>query len=132
ISGDDGANFQPRLFLRGLSHQLGDLRQAFVVPVYPGRRMRDEDDLVVGLGFLGRRREIDALGFVDAVGEARVEAPYPPVVGKVEREVAPPLLAAPSSDLQAAGRVAAGGTEYAGEGGKAVVPVMVSGNEEQL
>jgi hypothetical protein len=53
-------------------------------------------------------------------------------VGKLEREIAPPLLAAPPSDLQAAGSVAACGTEHAGEGGKAIVPVMVSGNEEQL
>ena len=70
--------------------------------------------------------EVMALGDVEAVAQGDVNAPDPPVVRKLEREIAALLPAPPAAD--GGGLVA----ELIGEGGKPVIPVVIAGNEEQL
>src|SRR5262249_42405413 len=70
--------------------------------------------------------EVVQLPDVDLVAERDVDAPYPPVVGKAEGEVATLLSASPAAD---GGGVVA---ELRGEGRESVVPVVIAGDEEQF
>ena len=85
-----------------------------------------EDDAVAALHLVGGDiGEVPQLNLVDLSAELDVDAPQPPAVGELDREVASPLARFPSADPAAA-------TEDAGEVDEPVVPVVAAWNREQL
>jgi hypothetical protein len=69
--------------------------------------------------------EVLQLGFVDEGPELDVDAPQPPAVRKLDREVAPTLTRSPPADPVVAAK-------DAGEVDQPVVPVVASRNGEEL
>jgi hypothetical protein len=85
-----------------------------------------QNDAVPGLHLVdGDVREVLQLGFVDEGPELDVDAPQPPAVRKLDREVAPTLTRSPPADPVVAAK-------DAGEVDQPVVPVVASRNGEQL
>ncbi len=85
-----------------------------------------QDDAVSRLQLIGGDvGEVLKLGFVDRSSELDVDAPQPPAVGELEREVAAALARPPTTDPAVA-------TEDAGEVEQPVVPVVGARNGEQL
>ncbi len=120
IPGQNSAHFSV------LARQLADHAQRLVLVLEPVGRMQDDDDLVARFDLLSDGLEVVPLRDVEAVAQGDVNAPDPPIMRKLEREIAALLLAPPAAD--SGGLVA----ELIGEGRKAVIPVVVAGDEEQL
>ena len=129
ITSEDGADLGAVL-----ARQHADFVQIVVVVMQPARLGEAENDVVAGLRLIGHQVEVVALAVVEVVGELDVGAPDPPVVRQLDREVAAMLMAAPSAELRAypCGDPISRGAEERAERDKAVIPVVVAGNGEEL
>ena len=79
-----------------------------------------EDDAIAGLKAVRDAVEEIDLRLVDIGGELYIRSEQPPTIGQLDGEVAAALRGMPAADVAVL-------AEEAGEGGEAIVPIVVAG-----